>query len=115
MECKFCNSKKLLNEGGIIILSTPNISNFASRLRFFMKGTFLAFEKNDLSHRHIKPLTTFQLEYLFNCLDLKILNKKAVGTLPIIHFTNIFRFAILRNFILPLFHPFMDVEKIEDV
>src|SRR5258707_373549 len=64
-----------LKKNGIIILSTPNISNFASRLRLMMTGRLLAFEKNDLKHGHITPLPYFQLEYIFEQCGLVILKK----------------------------------------
>jgi 2-polyprenyl-3-methyl-5-hydroxy-6-metoxy-1,4-benzoquinol methylase len=101
----------ILNNSGIILLSTPNISNFASRLRFFMRGTFLGFEKNDLSYGHISPMNFFYLENMFKSLELKILDKKCVGKFPLIHFVNPSIFMMFRNFIIPFFYPFMSGDK----
>jgi len=101
----------LLKDDGIIVLSTPNVSNFASRLRFFMRGTLLAFETPDLKHGHITPLTFVQLENMFNQNKLKVLKRGFAGTLPIFHFFGLSRFSILRNSILPLLYPFLGGPK----
>jgi len=101
----------LLKDGGILVLSTPNISNFVSRLRFFMKGSLVAFEKTDLAHGHITPLSFVQLENMFDHFNLKILLKGYAGTIPIIHLYNFSVFSLFRNTILPLFYPFMSGPK----
>jgi SAM-dependent methyltransferase len=109
---KYLNDcKSVLKDGGIIILSTPNISSFPSRLRFFMRGTLIAYEKTDLIHGHITPLSFVQLENMFNNFDLKILEKGYAGPIPIFHFFGFSLFSILRNTILPLFYPFMSGPK----
>lgn len=109
---KYLNDcKSVLKDGGIIILSTPNISSFPSRLRFFMRGTLIAYEKTDLIHGHITPLSFIQLENMFNNFDLKILEKGYAGPIPIFHFFGFSLFSILRNTILPLLYPFMSGPK----
>jgi 2-polyprenyl-3-methyl-5-hydroxy-6-metoxy-1,4-benzoquinol methylase len=100
-----------LDDGGYLILSTPNVSSFISRLRFFMKGTLLAFEKPDLAHGHITPMPHFQLEYIFQCLNLKIVKKGFGGPVPLFHFVELSRYSILRNSILPILYPFMSGPK----
>jgi 2-polyprenyl-3-methyl-5-hydroxy-6-metoxy-1,4-benzoquinol methylase len=105
------DSISLLKDGGIIVLSTPNVSNFISRLRFLMKGSLLAFEKNDLAHGHITPLTFIQLENMFKFYNLEILKKGFAGTVPLFHFYGFSRFILLRNTILPLLYPFMSGPK----
>jgi 2-polyprenyl-3-methyl-5-hydroxy-6-metoxy-1,4-benzoquinol methylase len=102
---------KLLKDDGIIVLSTPNISNFASRLRFFMRGSLMAFEKNDLAHGHITPLSFIQLENMFNFYQLEILKKGFAGDVPIFHFFGLSTFALFRNTVLPFLFPFMSGPK----
>lgn len=101
----------VLAKDGLLVLSTPNVSSFPSRLRFFMKGTLLAFEQSDLNHGHITPLPYFQLEYIFKTLNLKIVKKGFGGVVPLFHFVELSRFGLLRNTIMPLLYPFMSGPK----
>ena len=101
----------LLKDDGIIVLSTPNISNFVSRLRFFMRGTLVAFEVPDLVHGHITPLSFIQIENMVNHFGLKILKKGYAGSLPIVHISGFSLFSFLRNTILPFFYPLMSGPK----
>ncbi|MDO9338952.1 MAG: methyltransferase domain-containing protein [Bacteroidales bacterium] len=101
----------LLKDDGIIVLSTPNISNFASRLRFFMRGSLIAFENPDLVHGHITPLSFVQIENMCDHFRLEILKKGNAGTVPIIHISGFSVFSLFRNTILPLFYPFMSGPK----
>jgi 2-polyprenyl-3-methyl-5-hydroxy-6-metoxy-1,4-benzoquinol methylase len=101
----------ILKDGGLIVLSTPNISNFISRLRFFMRGSLIGYEKNDLAHGHITPLSFIQLENMFEFYSLGILKKSYAGPVPLFHFYNLSRFTLLRNTILPLLYPFMSGPK----
>jgi 2-polyprenyl-3-methyl-5-hydroxy-6-metoxy-1,4-benzoquinol methylase len=101
----------LLNDGGMIVLSTPNIASFPSRLRFFMRGTLIAFEKSDLKHGHITPLSYVQLENMFDFFKLEILKKGYAGVVPVFHFFGFSTFSFFRNTILPFFYPFMSGPK----
>jgi 2-polyprenyl-3-methyl-5-hydroxy-6-metoxy-1,4-benzoquinol methylase len=103
--------RSLLKPNGIIVLSTPNISNFVSRLRFFMRGSLVAFEKPDLDHGHVTPLSFIQLENIFKECNLGILKKGYAGNLPLFHFAGLSTFALFRNTILPLLYPFMSGPK----
>ncbi len=105
------DATSVLKKGGRLVLSTPNTSNFISRLRFFMKGTLLAFEQSDLSHGHITPMPYFQLEYIFKSLNLKILKKGHGGSVPLIHWVEISRFSLLRNLVLPFLYPLLSGPK----
>ena len=105
------DSLELLKDDGIIVLSTPNISSFPSRLRFFMRGTLIAFEKPDLDHGHITPLSYIQLENMFDFFKLEILKKGFAGTIPLLHLFGLSTFSIFRNTILPFFYPFMSGPK----
>jgi 2-polyprenyl-3-methyl-5-hydroxy-6-metoxy-1,4-benzoquinol methylase len=65
---------RVLNKGGVIILSTPNILNIGSRLRFLFEGSFDFFREPtlDFSKRfpaaiqnmHVIPWRYQELEYL---------------------------------------------------
>ena len=109
---KYVNDcKALVTKNGLIVLSTPNISNFVSRLRFLMRGSLQAFEKPDFVHGHITPLSFIQLENMFDKLGLEIVSKGHAGPIPLFHFTGLSLFSLLRNTILPLFYPFMSGPK----
>jgi 2-polyprenyl-3-methyl-5-hydroxy-6-metoxy-1,4-benzoquinol methylase len=101
----------VLKERGIIVLSTPNISSFPSRLRFFMRGTLIAYETTDLAHGHITPLSYVQLENIFSFYNIEILKKGYAGTIPFIHLFGLSTFSFFRNLILPFFYPFMTGPK----
>jgi 2-polyprenyl-3-methyl-5-hydroxy-6-metoxy-1,4-benzoquinol methylase len=102
---------KILDKGGLIVFSTPNISNFVSRMRFLMRGTLIAFEKNDFAHGHITPLSYIQLENLFSSFGLEIVAKGYAGDIPIFHFHGLSTFVLVRNTLLPLLYPFMSGPK----
>jgi 2-polyprenyl-3-methyl-5-hydroxy-6-metoxy-1,4-benzoquinol methylase len=102
---------ELLKKEGIIVFSTPNIASFPSRLRFFMRGTLIAFEKPDLDHGHITPLSYVQLENMFDFFNLRVLKKGYAGAIPFFHFFGFSTFSIFRNSIVQLFWPFMTGPK----
>lgn len=57
-----CN--KLLDEGGHVVLSTPNVHNSGSLASFVRAGQFLWFSDADYSiHGHITPVTQWQIAH----------------------------------------------------
>lgn len=103
--------KSLLNDDGYLFISTPNISNFSSRIRFFLRGTFQGFEKQDLTYGHITPINSVHFENILKTEGFEIIEKKYLGNLPLFHFNNISIFAIFRNTLGPVFFPFMKGDK----
>ena len=101
------DAKSVLKDNGILVISTPNVSSFPSRLRFFMYGTLVSFEKSDLSYGHITPLPYFQLEHIIESNNLKILNSGDGGIIPWFHIGRPSWFILFRNSLLLLFYPFM--------
>ncbi|MCM8783413.1 MAG: class I SAM-dependent methyltransferase [Candidatus Omnitrophica bacterium] len=71
---------RLLKPGGLIILSTPNILNIRSRLRFFFEGSFDFFREPTLEYSeyfgnkniHVTIWRYQELEYLFAITNLRI-------------------------------------------
>jgi SAM-dependent methyltransferase len=58
--------RKLLNDGGIVIVSTPNIAFFEGRIKFLLKGELFGFGgKNYQIQRHITPISREQFPLLF--------------------------------------------------
>lgn len=105
------DASSVLKKGGRLVLSTPNVSSYISRLRFFMKGTLLAFEQSDLTHGHITPLPYFQLEHIFKCYSLKIVKRGHGGPVPLIHWVEFSRYGLLRNLLLPILYPLLGGPK----
>jgi len=103
--------KSLLKPGGYLILTTPNVSHFASRIRFLLRGTFLGFETQDFDHGHISPINGLHLEYIFANTGFEIVEKKYLIDIPLFHFQNISVFMLFRNILGPLMFPFMKGAK----
>ncbi|MBU0953699.1 MAG: class I SAM-dependent methyltransferase [Nanoarchaeota archaeon] len=58
---------RILKPSGILILTTPNITNVFSRLKFLITGTFFCFSKaeRDVPAGHINPLPHWEIEHIF--------------------------------------------------
>lgn len=74
---------KLLRPKGVVILSTPNVTSFLSRLIFLRTGQFHQFSGVDLSYGHIRPVTAFELTLIADRLGLQILETSPGGYLPV--------------------------------
>lgn len=73
----FREARKLLNQGGVFLISTPNASGIYSRLKFLVTGRFGMFDDSQYHDiGHITPLTHWQLEKMFleNGFDLVVLD-----------------------------------------
>lgn len=83
--------KRILKKNGIVILSSPNISNITSRIVFFGKGKIGLFL--DMDTEHINPITFWEIRRVLNEVgfflvevngDLDIIKNVNIVT----HFTN---------------------------
>lgn len=69
---------RILKPGGRFILSTPNILNLASRLKYFFSGFYSLCPRpiNEFSHLpvfdHINPVTFYQVRYMLHSSGFKI-------------------------------------------
>ncbi|MEA2062097.1 MAG: class I SAM-dependent methyltransferase [Gemmatimonadota bacterium] len=69
---------RVLKTGGTLVLTTPNIANIASRLRFLLTGFYSLAErpssefKRDRTIEHIYPLTFWQLRHILHTSGLLI-------------------------------------------
>ncbi len=72
---------RVTRPGGEIVISTPNVLNWYSRLQFLVTGTFYQFAPGDVppvapgeqrDRGHIFPLSYFQLRYLFECAGARV-------------------------------------------
>ncbi len=79
----------VLRPGGRVILSTPNITSFLSRLDFLRIGQFHQFRKEDLSYGHISPITAYEVGVVASGVGLRLLETKPGGYLPIFDFSSL--------------------------
>ena len=74
-------SRELLNPGGYLLLSTPNIANWTGRLRFLLKGEHRQFQEHDYDYqRHISPTTDVQLRLIFREIGFQLIDSTVAGT-----------------------------------
>ena len=65
--------RKLLAPSGLILLTTPNIEDVYSRVRFLVQGRFSFFAEGDYAESgHKTPLASWQLEQICRELGLRI-------------------------------------------
>lgn len=67
----FRQCRELVADGGVILLTTPNIEDVYSRVRFFLRGRFSFFYDHHYRQMgHITPLASWQLHQMFGELGL---------------------------------------------
>lgn len=87
--CALQISKDVLKTGGILCISTPNISNWYSRLLFLKTGEFHQFLTRDLEWGHITPLSSSQLLGYLSMLKLRVSYFGSVGRFPIFNLSSL--------------------------
>ncbi len=90
---------RVLKPGGLLVISTPNIQNFFSRMQFASVGYFYQFHPSAIMQRppgvdeepfdrgHVSPMSYLQLRYLAEEFGLRTLSPtgdklKRIGNLP---------------------------------
>ncbi len=99
------NLYRVLKPEGYLILTTPNILNFGSRLRYFMEGRYEHFKRplvkgkswdHDLDNYHIAPVSFFELQFMLESSGFTIMevhtNRYASKNLMSILSRPLFRF-----------------------
>src|SRR5256714_10780291 len=73
--------RELLDEGGYVLLSTPNIANWTGRLRFLLSGEHRQFQDHDYHYqRHVSPTTDVQLRLMFREIGFRLVDWTVAGT-----------------------------------
>jgi len=71
----------LLQPSGYLLLSTPNIANWAGRLRFLLWGEHRQFQEHDYHYqRHISPTTDIQMKLMFKEIGLRLIESVVAGS-----------------------------------
>jgi SAM-dependent methyltransferase len=80
------NLNRALKPGGHLVLTTPNILNFRSRLRYLAEGRYEFFKRplavgrstpHDLDTHHVSPVSYFELQFILESLGFAILELHA--------------------------------------
>jgi 2-polyprenyl-3-methyl-5-hydroxy-6-metoxy-1,4-benzoquinol methylase len=74
--------KALVKPGRYIIITTPNITSWYSRVNFFLKGRFHQFEDGDRHYGHINPISEDELRLICGRSGLLIEKIVPGGWLP---------------------------------
>jgi 2-polyprenyl-3-methyl-5-hydroxy-6-metoxy-1,4-benzoquinol methylase len=101
----------LIDSGGILILSTPNITSFLSRLIFLRTGLFGGFNQEALGWGHINPISTFEFEFIAEQTGWEIIEIKPGGYLPVFDLYQLTWKKLFENVLRGLFYPFMKGQK----
>ena len=86
------NLTRLLRAGGTLIITTPNITSWLSRLTFLRTGQFLCFNEYSLGYGHISPISSFELETIVQREGLQDIRISPAGTLPPLYITSVATF-----------------------
>ena len=74
-------TRELLDDNGILLLSTPNIAEWTGRLKFLLTGTLRYFDDAQYRYNHhVSPLPEAQLRHLLAEIGLKIVAAKTAGS-----------------------------------
>jgi SAM-dependent methyltransferase len=96
----------LLKPGGLVLVTTPNITSWLSRSIFFFTGKFHQFNDSDLSYGHISPITEWELRLNFQYANAQDIKTYSAGTLPTLYISGFNKFTIFNFLLLPI-RPFM--------
>ncbi len=74
--------RNLVKKGGWVLISTPNIASWFSRVKFFFLGRFHQFEDGDRHYGHINPISEDELKLICETSGLLIEKMIPGGWLP---------------------------------
>lgn len=71
----------LINENGVVIITTPNIGFFEGRIKFLLKGELWGFGANNyIGQRHISPISIGQFPLLLQETGFDLIELFTTGT-----------------------------------
>lgn len=94
---------RVLKKGGQLIVTTPNILNIKSRIRFLFSGTFFWFDSKTLhKNGHINPIPFFELNYILKKYGFSLekigTNRIHFMSIPLAFFIKYFQKLFFRRF-----------------
>lgn len=104
--------KQLVKPKGHLLISTPNITSWVSRLFFLFKAEFHQFQPEDIDYGHINPIAWHQLRYILEQKKLNVVGFYPVGTLPPVWLRASLKWAIVQTLAL-IFRPFQRKDHLE--
>jgi len=87
--------RNVLKTGGILLLSTPNITSFWSRVYFLRSGFYHQFMPYDLSYGHINPMSAYEIELIAKNTGCKLFQIQPGCYLPLFDFSEIKKLPLL--------------------
>jgi SAM-dependent methyltransferase len=76
------NLTAMARPGGLILVTTPNVTSWYSRIRFLFTGRLHQFADSDRLYGHINPVAEDELRYIAASVGLDTLSIKPGGWLP---------------------------------
>jgi len=74
------DARELLEDGGYLAVSLPNVAFWEGRCKFLLKGELWGFgEKNYLLQRHISPITFEQMKLMMQETGFQVIEARSAG------------------------------------
>jgi len=73
--------REILDDDGLLLLTTPNVADWMGRLRFLLTGTLRYFDESQYRfNHHVSPLPEVQLRNMFGEVGLRVIAKRSAGS-----------------------------------
>lgn len=95
---------EIINDNGFLVLSTPNITSFWSRLFFLRTGYFHQFMPQDLQYGHINPMSFHEVINVAKNTGWNVLDIQEGGYLPVFDFSQAKPKVLISNIFRWLFY-----------
>lgn len=96
---------KMAKPGGLVLITTPNITSWLSRVIFLLNGRFHQFADQDLDYGHISPISPWELELILRACEAEDIKIASAGTLPPLYLSGSLKMIFL-NLLALLVRPF---------
>ncbi len=91
----FQEATDLLNQGGRLFLTTPNLCSIYSRMVFLKEGRFFHFQGDDSwKMGHINPVPFFVIEQVAREFGFRLVTRQGIGYMPVLDWSG-FRLRLI--------------------